>query len=231
MAIFGSAHLIPLICVQVSCFTNSSMLCYALFCFCLLLSNTAVDKHLVLSILSFDNNLLKQFPSYWYIDISVNKGIIQLNSVQNSNIFIQENAFENVWPCFSGIAMFTQAWHSADEKQLPRPFWGYKDKTVLRLAHLYNENPHTREDGLYIETGPWFCTKPFPKPLMIYFHGIDVLTHLPSILLRNFILSWLNSGCVLFSRSTSLSILLYLTHWGWDRMSAMLQMALSDAFF
>ena len=26
---------------------------------------------------------------------------------------------------------------------------------VPQLFYFYNGNPHTREDGLYIETGPW----------------------------------------------------------------------------
>ena len=30
----------------------------------------------------------------------------------------------------------------------------YKDKTVIRLSYLYNGNPHTWKDSLYIEMGP-----------------------------------------------------------------------------
>ena len=35
----------------------------------------------------------------------------------------------------------------------------YKNKTVSWLSYLYNENPHTWKDGLYIEAGPNFSAQ------------------------------------------------------------------------
>ena len=62
--------------------------------------------------------------------------------------------------CSSLAPLVLEAGTTLGEAQKKIPSYQYrsshfKDKMVSRQSHLYNGNPDTWKDGLYVETGPW----------------------------------------------------------------------------